>query len=142
MSDEFQGTPPTPEPPLAAPPAPPAPPVAPPSGDVPNETGKILVALGYPTGITALIALLMEDYKNDRFVKFHAIQAIGFWVAVVILNIAVSILATLSAGILGLLWFLIGPAVFVVAIIAAIKAWNGEYWEMPLVYGFVKQYIK
>ena len=34
-----------------------------------------------------------------------------------------------------------GLAIFVVAIIAAIKAFQGEYYEVPVVYGIVKQYM-
>jgi hypothetical protein len=146
MSDEFQSAPPAPEAPPAAPapPAPPAPPAAAPGGDAPSDTGKILAALGYPTGIAALIGLLLDPYKNEKFVKFHCIQALGLTVALIAANIVFGILSAIPVIniIAGIVWLLLYPAWLVLAIIAAIKAWNGEYWEMPVVYGLVKQYIK
>lgn len=137
MSDDFQSTPPAPPTP------PPAAPVGPPpaGGDAPSDTGKIIAALGYITGIAAIIGLLMEPYKNERLVKFHSVQAIGFYLAMVVVNIVITVLSAVSGGILGLLWLLVGPAMLVIAVLAAVKAYKGEYWEMPLVYNFVKQYI-
>lgn len=138
MSDDFQSTPPAPP----TPPTPPVAPVGPPAGgDAPSDTGKIIAALGYLTGIAAIIGLLMEPYKDERLVKFHSIQALGFYVAMIVVNVILSVLSAVSGGILGLLWILVGPAMLVIAIVAALKAYKGEYWEMPVVYGVVKSYI-
>jgi uncharacterized membrane protein len=129
MSDEYQSTPP-------APPAPPAPAPQAPGGGAPSDTGKILAGLGYLTGIVALIAILMEPYKNERFVRLHAIQALGLWVV----NIALSVLNVIP--LLGQIIWLVGSvAVFVFAIIGAIKAFQGQEYEVPVVFNFVKQYI-
>ena len=140
MSDDFQGAPPAPPvPPVPPVPGPGAPPPA--AGGEASDTGKIIAALGYITGIAAIIGLVMEPYKDERLVKFHAIQAIGFYLAMIVVNIVLSVLSAVSGGILGLLWLIAGPAMFVIAVIAALKAYKGEFWEMPLVYGVVKQYI-
>ena len=41
--------------------------------------GNLAAALGYPIGIIAIICLVME--KENRFVKFHALQSILLHVA-------------------------------------------------------------
>lgn len=113
--------------------------MAPPMGGSPgpaSDTSKILAAIGYIIGIVALIAILIEPYKDEKFVKFHAIQALGLWVA----GIAVSIVGVIP--IVGWIVALVGGiAIFVFAVIAAIKAFQGEYYEVPVVYNLVKQYI-
>lgn len=133
MSDDFQSPPPAP--PVAPPPAPPvAPPVS--GGDAPSDTGKILAVLGYIFWPVALIAVLIEPYKNERFVRFHAVQALGLSVA----GIAIGVIANIP--ILGWIVALVGGiALFVLAIMGLVKALQGEYYEMPVVYGLVKSYI-
>ena len=130
MSDDIQGAPPAPEMPPMAPPA---------VGDRPgpeSDTSKILAALGYLTGIVALIAILIEPYKNEKFVKFHAIQALGLAVVGIVAGViaAVPIIGWILSPIVSLV-------VVVFAIIGAVKAFQGEYYEVPMLYGFVKQYI-
>jgi uncharacterized membrane protein len=124
MSDDFQSTP----------PAPAAPPVS--GGDTPSDTGKILAGIGYLTGIVALIAILIEPYKNEKFVRVHAFQALALYVIMVILGVLNVI------PIIGQIVWLVGSiAVFVFAIIGAIKAFQGQDYEMPMVYNFIKNYI-
>lgn len=127
MSDDFQTPPP-------APPAPPAP--APAGTEGPSDTGKILAGIGYLTGIVALIAILIEPYKDEKFVRQHAFQALALYVVM----IAASVLNVIP--LLGqIIWLVASIAVFVFAIIGAIKAFQGQEYEMPMVYGFIKNYI-
>jgi hypothetical protein len=127
MSDDFQ----------TPPPAPPAPPAQAPAGtEGPSDTGKILAGIGYLTGIVALIAILIEPYKNEKFVRMHAFQALALYVVM----IAASVLNVIP--LLGqIIWLVASIAVFVFAIIGAIKAFQGQEYEMPIVYGFIKNYI-
>ncbi len=126
MSDDFN----------TAPPVPPAPPSPMPGSDVPSDTGKILAAIGYLVGIVALIAILIEPYKNERYVRHHAVQALGIWVG----WIAISIVSAIP--IIGWIVAAVGWVVLLVfSIMGAIKAFQGEMWEMPVVYGLVKQFI-
>ncbi len=141
-----------PAPPRAAEPPPPPPPPAPDAPPPPgapfapqtaggrpgpaSETSKILAAIGYPIWIVALIAILIDPYKNERFVKFHAVQALGLSAGVWIVVTALSM-----TGILGLLAIPIGFLAFIYEIVLAVKAFNGEYFEVPVVYGFVKGWM-
>ena len=121
--DETTGTP--------APPAP-APAGPPPSGGRPgpaSDTSKILVAIGYIFWIVALVAILIDPYKEEKFVKFHAIQAL-----------ALGVLSVISWMIPVIGW-LVGIVIFVFQIIGAIKAFGGNYYEVPVVYGLIKGFV-
>jgi len=133
MSDDFQGTPPAPE--MPAPPASPAPPAAS-GGGAPSDTGKLLAAFGYIFWPVALIAILIDPYKDEKFVRLHAIQALALAVGGIVLGIVANI--PVIGWIVGMV---AGLAIFVFAIMGLIKALQSEYWEMPLVYGIVQQYI-
>ena len=114
--------------------------------------GNLAAALGYPIGIIAIICLIME--KENRFVKFHAWQAILLYAALVVLWIALVILSVIlgvigiaagaagSAGgalgsIIGLLLWLVWMVVFLGGLIAiilgAVKAYGGNYWKLPII---------
>lgn len=55
------------------------------SGLTPNVAGALAYLLGFITGI---LFLVLEPYKNDRFVRFHAMQSIIFSVACIAFRIA------------------------------------------------------
>ena len=114
--------------------------------------GNIAAALGYPIGIIAIISLIIE--KENRFVRFHALQSILLHVAFIVLMIAIWILtivltiagaaasaASSSAGavggIVGLLFTLVW-LVFMVAyigglIFAAVKSYQGNMFKLPII---------
>jgi uncharacterized membrane protein len=145
MSDSPNMTPPP------AAPTPPPMPAAPMMSGRPapaSDTSKLLAALGYPIWIVALIAILIDPYKDEKFVKFHGFQALGFAVAVVVAWIAFAIVSAIllfvpviGALISTLLWWVLWVGIVVVAILWAVKAYNGEYAELPIIYGIVKGMI-
>jgi uncharacterized membrane protein len=118
------------------------PPVAPPMMDTgrpgpANDTSKLLAAAGYIVWIVALVAILIDPYKDEKFVRFHAIQALVFGVGLTVLS---AVLAAIPF--VGWVLDVILPVAWVVlAIMWAIKAYNGEYAEMPIVFGVAKTYI-
>jgi uncharacterized membrane protein len=101
-----------------------------------SDTSKILAILGYLTGIVGIIAILIEPYKNEKWLRLHAIQAIGLLVAGIAAQIilAIPFIGWIAGPLLSL-------AVLVFAILGIVKAWQGEYYEMPVVYDLVKQFI-
>jgi uncharacterized membrane protein len=115
--------------------------------------GNLAAALGYPIGILAIICLIME--KENRFVKFHALQSILLHVSIMVVGIALGIIfmiigiilgvasaaANSSAGgglaaIFGLLSFLVWIIILVAyiggLIMAAVKAYNGVMFKLPI----------
>jgi uncharacterized membrane protein len=113
--------------------------------------GNVAAALGYPIGIIAIICLIME--KENRFVKFHALQSILLHVAFIIVAIAVWIIGVILviAGIaasaatnssalgglftmlFGLIWLVIIVAYIGGLIYAAVKAYGGHKFMLPIV---------
>ena len=54
------------------------------SGLTPNMAGALAYIFGFITGI---IFLVLEPYKNDRFVRFHAMQSIFYSVTCIAFGI-------------------------------------------------------
>lgn len=100
-----------------------------------SDTSKLLAALGYAVWPVALIAVLIEPYKAEPYVKFHAVQALGFSLGMVVLSAVASMVPFFGSSLAALAWL-------VIAIVWAVKAYNGELAQMPLVYDLVKNYIK
>jgi uncharacterized membrane protein len=119
---------PPPPPPAAPPAAPPAPPFAPPTGDYmpASENSKILAGLGYIIWIVALVGLLLDPYKDEPFVRFHSVQALALWAIAVVL------------GWIPFVGWLLAIVLIVFAIMAAINAFQGKYYEVPVLGGLLK----
>jgi len=103
-----------------------------------NVAGLLTYILGFITGI---IFLVIEPYKNDKFVRFHAFQSIFFNVALVVFWIAYTILTSIlgfvSLGILavvmGLVGVLISLAILAYWIFLMYKAYNNELYRIPFI---------
>ncbi|PKQ30376.1 MAG: hypothetical protein CVT60_00485 [Actinobacteria bacterium HGW-Actinobacteria-10] len=119
--DDTTGT--TPEAPEARP-APPAPPGAP--QDLDSNT-KLIALLGWIFAPLGVIAIFMDPYKDNAWLRQHVIQAAGVWL----------IGAVLSSVTFGIAWVI----VFIYQIVMALKANKGDSVEVPLVYGLVKGMI-
>lgn len=79
-------------------PAPRAIPSAPASG-ASGLTSNLAGALAYALGlITGIIFLVLEPYKHDRFVRFHAMQSVLFSGACIVFSIVWSILVGILAS--------------------------------------------
>lgn len=103
------------------------------SGLAPNVAGALCYVLGLITGI---IFLLIE--KDNKFIRFHAIQSILFSIAIWTINFIVTtfILASLFSGafaIAGLLSSAITILFVVIWVMLMVKAYNNEEWELPII---------
>jgi len=106
---------------------------------------KIACLLAYLfSWLGGLIILLIE--KENKFVKFHALQALILGIVEVICFIVISV-------ILGMIpyvgWFLfswlgwvLGAVCYVFAIIAIIKSFQGEKYYIPFLRGLVNKFNK
>jgi uncharacterized membrane protein len=100
------------------------------SGEVTSDD-KLWALLSYILApIVPIIVLLMEDKKNRPFIKAHAMQALIFSLAYVIIS---SILAVV---VIGACTGIIG---FGFSIYWGIKAYNGEYVHIPVITDFCKK---
>jgi uncharacterized membrane protein len=105
------------------------------SGMSNNMVGALCYFAGWITGV---IFLVIEPYKNDKFVRFHAFQSIFFNVALIGVYIVLFILgAILSAVHLGLLfvplWLIVGLGIFVAWLFLMWKAYSNEQFKLPII---------
>lgn len=105
--------------------------------------GNLAALLGYIIWIVALISVIME--KENRFVKFHAIQSlllhaaaaiafIALMIIIIILGVVLAVagLAPL-AGILWLLYMVVVVGYIIVLVYSAVKAYNGLEFKLPVI---------
>jgi len=108
--------------------------------------GNVTALIGYIVGILALVLIFIE--KDNKFVRFHALQSllwwIGYWVILFVVCIALAIVGTvlsmISSSLGGLVWGLIGLLAMIAwlpllggVIYAAYKAYGGEMTKLPIV---------
>ena len=103
------------------------------SGLAPNVAGTLCYVLGLITGV---IFLLIE--KDNKFVRFHAMQSILFSVAVWLINFVVTslLVATLFTGgfaAFGLLTTGLTVLYIVLWVMLMVKAYNNQEWELPII---------
>ncbi len=99
----------------------------------PNITSddKLWALLAYLfTPIMPIILMLIEDKKDRPFLKAHYMQALVWGIIVGVLSALLSII---------FVGFCIGLAGIVLNIIWGIKAYNGEYVEIPVITDFVEK---
>ena len=76
----------------------------------------------------AIIFLLIDPYRNNRFVRFHCFQSIGFAIVSMIPRLA------LYLPVAGLfLWPMLELALFILWLVLLVKAFQGEKFKLPLV---------
>jgi uncharacterized membrane protein len=99
-------------------------------------------ALAYVTIIPAIIFLVIEPYNKKPFVKFHCFQSIGLcvawfaiWIVITVLHIALHFIP-----LIGILFFfvdlVVGLGIFVLWLIAIVKASKGEWYKLPVIGDF------
>jgi uncharacterized membrane protein len=93
-----------------------------------SSDDKLWAALSYIfSPIVPIILLLMEDKKNQPFIKFHAVQSLAIGI---VLIIVVPILAMLTFGCGAIIWFIM--------FYWAYKAYQGVMFDIPVVTNFIK----
>ena len=109
--------------------------------DITNDD-KLWAALGYPIFIIALVMLLIEGKKDRPFIKFHAVQALalnlGVWLLEILLGILSGILSHGILGIASLALSCIRPLVWLLLLWPAYLAYQGKYFEIPVVTKFLR----
>jgi len=117
-----------PPPPMGAPPPPPMAS----SGMQENMASALCYALGFITGI---LFLVLDPYKNNRNIRFHAWQSIFFSAGYAILSIVIGMFffTMWSFGMFWMLWMLVRLAFLVLWIVLMVKAYNNQRFKLPLI---------
>ena len=106
----------------------------------PGLTMNMAAALSYALGaITGVLFLVLEPYKNNRFVRFHAIQSIILNVAIVALAIVWNIIVGILVSIGGFwvltvalpLDWLFGLGVFSLWLFLMFQAYSEREFRIP-----------
>ena len=129
----------------------------PPATVAKSSTGldeNLAALLSYVFGwISGLIFFLME--KDSRLVRFHAMQSIllgaaaivifvVFWIVAVVSSLVVGYISGILGGIVWIVMMLVGGAlgigIFVAAIISLIKAYQGQYFKLPVIGNYAEKF--
>lgn len=85
--------------------------------------------------ITGIIFLILE--KENKFVRFHAMQSLVFFIGLFILGMVVRIIPILGP----IISFLITPIGIIVWLLLMYKAYQGEKYKLPYVGNFAEEQI-
>ncbi len=83
------------------------------------------------TPLFPIITLLMEDKKNRPFLKYHTVPTLILGLAEMLLCGIISVLLPLISC--------FTPLIVILNIIWGLKAYKGEYVEIPFITNFAKQ---
>ncbi len=108
--------------------------------------GNLICALGL---IYSIIVLVTD--KTNKLPRFHAMQSILLTVANLVVLLPAYMIATafflmgstITSLIGTLLWlviFVVGLGLLILMIIAAVKAYNGEMYKIPVIGNFADQW--
>lgn len=93
---------------------------------------KYEIILIYIISILGFIFSLMKDKKVSKTMRFHYNQAGTLWLVNVIFNIAFNI-ASNFVGIFAFVSYPISVVLFIFTIMALVKGFNGEKYEIPVI---------
>ena len=111
-----------------------------------DKDSNLLAAIAYLLGFFAIIIYFVK--KDNRFLRFHSLQATAYSVAWMVVFIGLMIVSAIVSAVtmgIGSICFLfvplLGLVAFVGLIYAAYKAFEGEMWEMPLIGPMARKYV-
>ncbi len=133
-----------PEQPATPPPAAPQPTPAPAAGaDDVSQEQPVLAALAYVFGIIVPLVILLTDMKKSRYMRFHAFHSLFLSVVIIALSMALGILSAVFGAIPGvgilaslfmlLLSMVLPLAILILVILLAVKAYNKQELELPVI---------
>ena len=104
-----------------------------------NIAGLLCYLVGW---ITGLVFFLIE--KEDKFVRFHAMQSIIFFGGVTVIQIVLAILGIIPY--VGIIFAIIGWIVWLLAVVMwivfMVKAYQGARFKFPITGELAEKYSK
>ena len=98
---------------------------------------KLLATLAYVGGLVTGAVMLAYE-KHDRFVRFHAMQSVITFAAVLVMHLVLAGLPIV--GMMLYLPFLV--TVIGLWIVLMYKAWNGQTFKLPYIGDFAERQLK
>lgn len=105
-----------------------------------------------PAGLIYSIIVLATD-KTNRLPRFHAMQSIFVSILLIVTMVPLYIVMfigvfvdamiglPLISGLSSLLMIVLGLGIFVFVILAAVKAYGGQLYKIPVVGNFAEKYV-
>jgi len=98
----------------------------------PNVAGLLCYIAGW---ITGLVFFLME--KDNRFVRFHAMQSIVVFGALTVASIILSVIPIIG----WIVGWLLGIVALVLWILLMVKAYQNQWYKLPWAGDFAEKHI-
>jgi uncharacterized membrane protein len=96
--------------------------------------------------VACILFLLIGPYCRNRFVRFHAFQAIFLGVAGIVVAVALQVMTSILALIPiigwiagGLIWIAYGITLLILVIMLMYKAYNGEQYGVAVIGNLARQ---
>lgn len=101
------------------------------SADV-TDNDRLMAALAYPLSpLISIIILVVESMKGRPFQRYHAMQSLPFGIVQIVLAFISPF--TLFIG------CCVSIGLFIVQLYYAYQAYQGKYFEVPVVTSFMRQ---
>lgn len=94
-----------------------------------------IAALAYVLGLVTGVAMLMLE-RDDGYVRYHALQSIALsvvWLGGWLVLMIIPVIGWLLLPFWGLLMFMLW-------LVAIVKAWQGERFRLPIIGDYVAKY--
>lgn len=98
-----------------------------------NVAGLLCYVLGWVTGI---VFLLLE--KDNRFVRFHAVQSIVVFGALTVVDIVLNFIPIIG----WVIAWIIGVVAIILWIVLMFKAYQGQMYKLPIAGNIAEQQTK
>lgn len=103
---------------------------------VSSNLAGLLTYVPFVGWVISIAFLLIEPYKNDKFVRFHAFQSLFFALVCLLIHWALSV-ALLPARWIGFpvfwIWSLVRLAILACWVFLMYKAYNNERFMLPVI---------
>ncbi|GGA77626.1 DUF4870 domain-containing protein [Ornithinibacillus halotolerans] len=95
----------------------------------------LLYVLSFPAPVLGPLLIWLLKRDSSYFVDFHGKEYFNFIISFAIYGVVSGILVIVLVGLI--LAPLVALAGFIITIVAAVKAYQGEAWKIPLVIRFL-----
>ena len=114
------------------------------SAPMASNVAALLAYLPFVGWIIAIVFIVVEPYKKDKFVRFHAFQSLFFGIFCFIQYSVLGMLVFSASWSFGfsffsMIWGLLRLAIFLCWLFLMFKAYNKEKFRLPVIGDFAAQ---
>lgn len=106
-----------------------------------KSSNKMKIVISYLISLLGIIFLNVEKDLDEQ-TRNHYKQSSTIFIIMLGNSILIGSMLNMFIPFSGMISYLISVALFIVSIIAAVKAYNDEFYEIPVVYDLSKKIFK